>query len=164
MLNPARSTVRHRSGKDYRKHSPRHQPPAVRVRRHWRTTVQGRIARPRHSKRSWNKFLRTSRSTLEWHNIQPTPHPRLPQALTVCRSPTPQPCLTIRYASPYLVHSLFHIRLMQRQNNSPSPNIHYYQVRLPPQYAFARHPDYLLRRLFATINRDSADFFFFASS
>ena len=47
MLNPARSTVRHRSGKDYRKHSPRHQPPAVRVRRHWRTTVQGRIARPR---------------------------------------------------------------------------------------------------------------------
>lgn len=46
-MNPARSTVRHRSGKDYRKHSPRHQPPAVRVRRHWRTALQGRIIGPR---------------------------------------------------------------------------------------------------------------------
>lgn len=45
MLKPARSTMRHRSGKDYREHSPRHQPPAVRVRRHWRTALQGRIYR-----------------------------------------------------------------------------------------------------------------------
>lgn len=48
VVNPARSTVRHRSGKDYRKHSPRHQPPAVRVRRHWRTALQGRIIGPRY--------------------------------------------------------------------------------------------------------------------
>lgn len=48
-MNPARSTVRHRSGKDYRKHSPRHQPPAVRVRRHWRTALQGRIIGPQYT-------------------------------------------------------------------------------------------------------------------
>lgn len=60
MLNPARSTVRHRSGKDYRKHSPRHQPPAVRVRRRWRTTVQGRIARPPHTNQVPGTFLPTS--------------------------------------------------------------------------------------------------------
>jgi len=38
----ARSTMRHRSRKDYREHSPCHQHPAVRVRRHWRSTLQGR--------------------------------------------------------------------------------------------------------------------------
>lgn len=77
VVNPARSTVRHRSGKDYRKHSPRHQPPAVRVRRHWRTALQGRIIGPRlqrcPEKRS-KKLLSSEPLVvyiLEWYNILP---------------------------------------------------------------------------------------------
>lgn len=66
IVNPARSTMRHRSGKDYRKHSPRHQPPAVRVRRHWRTAIQGRIIGPRYRHGPEKTLLRTSYSyTLE---------------------------------------------------------------------------------------------------
>lgn len=146
MLNPARSTVRHRSGKDYRKHSPRHQPPAVRVRRHWRTTVQGRIARPR-TLNGPGTFLPTSRSTLEWHNIQQNlRYPPLIDPSALSYDP-----ILYAYIIVILVHPLLHIRLMQRRDNSPSPNS-LLPIRLPPRYAFARHPDSILRRLFATFS------------
>lgn len=71
-------------------------------------------------------------------------HPAPPSALSY------DPIL-YAYIIVILVHPLLHIRLMQRRDNSPSPNS-LLPIRLPPRYAFARRPDSLLRRLFATFS------------